>query len=1030
MALHQLVRRASDILRLPGRLRDGSNFDGDGLSDGCQNSKRPRRRQSAPSYTARSPDHLRKIAYALDGDVIYCKNNVCVHPPAQHQDPTVVGATMANSQHQHSSDSSNAMQIAVTHRPGYLTIKAQNDPILGCSLLLTWIPNISLQRNPRHLENRGSTHSLYGNVSYQATTGGTIHNSGEPPLARGITSISSNLEVNAIATSMSPNNSQCSDRENVQCSSSLTSERRRPSDDFELNRRIVQGWRNRSDGDSDDTDSSVSSDDLATTSCEHAAPVGAGNYHSAMCMTEDAEDRVFSNATTCSDIAHDFAQCTPEAVAASAVPTASGDSADTEGATTATSATANEQINPTEVTASDSGIGPEEVTAALESMILGLKALEDDVWPTYPADTSAEPDAGDIRKGAITPGIYMIDSSEKQTITHADRPNNQTTETEAIPSRADAVSNMQAAPLPDTGTLKSNMKLLSRSPSTSSLSASTISNKGNATSTSLRSTPVESSESSPQTIRNKYIIEDNTPEDLVSRHNLAFPEPPASATSSRCVTPSCHSGSGSPTNSVFSIDLSQMKSLKLLFSNVDSTCGQLVIASRESQYKIFHFHHGGLDKLAEVFKDFDFLMKSRTQRIKEYIASGNVGLGSGNSSEQSNDSPSLGRAATSGAVLSQMFVLSKPRLSPEECHPEEDSTPLCDFDFWFCHENEDGVFENECEIRKAVFFRGVEPGVRRHVWPFLLFVYSFESTQKERDRIRTDNYIHYQDIKRRRQLMTQEQRDKFYRDYECTVEKDVVRTDRSNPFYAGEDNVNVSKMKEILLNYAVHNPQIGYAQGMSDLLAPILFEIRDEAETFWCFAGLMQRTSFVSCPTDTDMDNNLNYLRELLKLFCPSFYRHLSQHLDALELLFVHRWVLLCFKREFLPAQSLLIWEACWSQWLTAHFHLFVCVAIISVYGQDAVTQNMSLDEMLLHFSSLAMHMDARTVLRKARGLVYQFRSRRRLPCSLVALLTTSSTFDATWDSHALPSVLCVCADFGDTGICTNRAHLDTLHNF
>lgn len=46
-------------------------------------------------------------------------------------------------------------------------------------------------------------------------------------------------------------------------------------------------------------------------------------------------------------------------------------------------------------------------------------------------------------------------------------------------------------------------------------------------------------------------------------------------------------------------------------------------------------------------------------------------------------------------------------------------------------------------------------------------------------------------------------------------------------------------------------------QGMSDLLAPILFEIRDEAESFWCFAGLMQRTSFVSCPTDVDMDNNL-----------------------------------------------------------------------------------------------------------------------------------------------------------------------------
>lgn len=40
-----------------------------------------------------------------------------------------MGATMANSQHQHSSDSSNAMQIAVMHRPGYFTIKAQNDPV-------------------------------------------------------------------------------------------------------------------------------------------------------------------------------------------------------------------------------------------------------------------------------------------------------------------------------------------------------------------------------------------------------------------------------------------------------------------------------------------------------------------------------------------------------------------------------------------------------------------------------------------------------------------------------------------------------------------------------------------------------------------------------------------------------------------------------------------------------------------------------------------------------------------------------------
>lgn len=44
---------------------------------------------------------------------------------------------------------------------------------------------------------------------------------------------------------------------------------------------------------------------------------------------------------------------------------------------------------------------------------------------------------------------------------------------------------------------------------------------------------------------------------------------------------------------------------------------------------------------------------------------------------------------------------------------------------------------------------------------------------------------------------------------------------------------------------------------MSDLLAPVLCEIKDESDTFWCFVGLMQRTIFVCTPTDNDMDINL-----------------------------------------------------------------------------------------------------------------------------------------------------------------------------
>lgn len=48
-----------------------------------------------------------------------------------------------------------------------------------------------------------------------------------------------------------------------------------------------------------------------------------------------------------------------------------------------------------------------------------------------------------------------------------------------------------------------------------------------------------------------------------------------------------------------------------------------------------------------------------------------------------------------------------------------------------------------------------------------------------------------------------------------------------------------------------------YTQGMSDLLAPVLCEIKNESETFWCFVGLMQRAIFVCTPTDNDIDRNL-----------------------------------------------------------------------------------------------------------------------------------------------------------------------------
>lgn len=69
-----------------------------------------------------------------------------------------------------------------------------------------------------------------------------------------------------------------------------------------------------------------------------------------------------------------------------------------------------------------------------------------------------------------------------------------------------------------------------------------------------------------------------------------------------------------------------------------------------------------------------------------------------------------------------------------------------------------------------------------------------------------------------------------------------------------------------MLNYAVFNPTIGYSQGMSDLVAPLLAEVLDESDTFWCFVGLMQNTIFISSPRDEDMEKQLVRLNAELPL--------------------------------------------------------------------------------------------------------------------------------------------------------------------
>ncbi|KAL4835421.1 hypothetical protein H8958_020824 [Nasalis larvatus] len=428
---------------------------------------------------------------------------------------------------------------------------------------------------------------------------------------------------------------------------------------------------------------------------------------------------------------------------------------------------------------------------------------------------------------------------------------------------------------------------------------------------------------------------------------------------------------------VFRVDLGHMRSLRLFFSDEACTSGQLVVASRESQYKVFHFHHGGLDKLSDVFQQWKYC--TEMQLKDQQVAPDKTCM---------------------------QFSIRRSKLLSSETHPEESMYKRLGVSAWLNHLNELGQVEEEYKLRKAIFFGGIDVSIRGEVWPFLLRYYSHESTSEEREALRLQKRKEYSEIQQKRLSMTPEEHRAFWRNVQFIVDKDVVRTDRNNQFFRGEDNPNVESMRRILLNYAVYNPAVGYSQGMSDLVAPILAEVLDESDTFWCFVGLMQNTIFVSSPRDEDMEKQLLYLRELLRLTHVRFYQHLvSLGEDGLQMLFCHRWLLLCFKREFPEAEALRIWEACWAHYQTDYFHLFICVAIVAIYGDDVIEQQLATDQMLLHFGNLAMHMNGELVLRKARSLLYQFRLLPRIPCSLHDLCKLCGT--GMWDSGYMPAVEC-----------------------
>ncbi|KAJ7965284.1 GTPase-activating protein GYP7 [Quillaja saponaria] len=99
-----------------------------------------------------------------------------------------------------------------------------------------------------------------------------------------------------------------------------------------------------------------------------------------------------------------------------------------------------------------------------------------------------------------------------------------------------------------------------------------------------------------------------------------------------------------------------------------------------------------------------------------------------------------------------------------------------------------------------------------------------------------------------------------------------------------------SRLVAILEAYALYDPEIGYCQGMSDLLSPIVSVISEDHEAFWCFVGFMKKARHNFRLDEVGIRRQLNIVSKIIKSKDSHLYRHL-QKLQAEDCFFVYRMV-------------------------------------------------------------------------------------------------------------------------------------------
>ncbi|GAA5825938.1 hypothetical protein JCM11251_000060 [Rhodosporidiobolus azoricus] len=318
----------------------------------------------------------------------------------------------------------------------------------------------------------------------------------------------------------------------------------------------------------------------------------------------------------------------------------------------------------------------------------------------------------------------------------------------------------------------------------------------------------------------------------------------------------------------------------------------------------------------------------------------------------------------------------------------------------------------EKEARRRIFQRGLaDDEVRKEVWPFLLKVYSWDSTAEERRMMADAKSAEYERVKRCWMQDEELAATEHFQEEDHRVEIDCRRTDRTHPLFANDlppgadpggahppTNGHVKATHDVLMTwvFAPSYPQDGsrptsphvvagaapndddplvrnYVQGMSDLFSPLYVVLDGEQWlAYSCFEEVMRRQKDNFRSDQAGMRRQLSELQSLIRVMDRGLYRHLEET-GSLNLFFCFRWILTSFKRELTFDQTIVLWENFFTDYLGQHFHLFFALSILEANRDIMVRYLREFDELLKYVNELTGTLDVQTLLSDAEVLYHTF---------------------------------------------------------